>query len=84
MFSKIRKRNGHIVDFDKSKITRALMRAGEASGEFDAVIAENFASEFSTSLSKASVKTFRKWKASRTSWKKCYLPRPTRRPPKPT
>lgn len=40
MFSKIRKRNGHIVDFDKSKITRALMRAGEASGEFDAVIAD--------------------------------------------
>lgn len=41
MFAKIRKRNGHIVDFDRSKITRAIHRAGEASGEFGAEIAEN-------------------------------------------
>ncbi len=27
MFSKIRKRNGHIVDFDKSKISRAIFKA---------------------------------------------------------
>ena len=39
MFSKIRKRNGQIVDFDRSKITRALQKAGEAAGEFDAGIA---------------------------------------------
>jgi len=40
MFSKIRKRNGHIVDFDKSKISRAIFKAGDASGEFDAVMAD--------------------------------------------
>jgi ribonucleoside-triphosphate reductase len=40
MFTKIRKRNGHIVDFDKAKISRALFRAGEASSEFDADMAD--------------------------------------------
>lgn len=39
MFTTIRKRNGQIVDFDRSKITRAIFKAGEASGEFDADIA---------------------------------------------
>ena len=40
MFLQIRKRNGHIADFEKPKISRALTRAGEASGEFDAAMAE--------------------------------------------
>ncbi|MDD4099895.1 MAG: anaerobic ribonucleoside-triphosphate reductase, partial [Candidatus Cloacimonetes bacterium] len=40
MFSKIRKRNGQIVDFDRSKITRAILKAGEASGEFGHEIAD--------------------------------------------
>ncbi|MDD4147156.1 MAG: ATP cone domain-containing protein, partial [Candidatus Cloacimonetes bacterium] len=40
MFSKIRKRNGHIVDFDKSKISNAIFKAGDASGEFDAEMAD--------------------------------------------
>ncbi|HPR17648.1 MAG TPA: ribonucleoside triphosphate reductase [Candidatus Cloacimonadota bacterium] len=40
MFSQIRKRNGQIVDFDRSKITRAIFRAGEASGEFGKEIAD--------------------------------------------
>lgn len=40
MFSKIRKRNGHIVDFDKAKISRAIHRAGDASAEFDAEMAD--------------------------------------------
>jgi len=34
MFSMIRKRNGHIVSFDKQKIAKALERAGQATGEF--------------------------------------------------
>jgi hypothetical protein len=33
MFTKIRKRNGQIVPFDKEKITLALIKAGAASGE---------------------------------------------------
>jgi len=35
MFRKIRKRNGEIVTFDASKITTAIRKAGEATGEFD-------------------------------------------------
>lgn len=40
MFSMIRKRNGNIVSFDKQKIVRAIQKAGEATGEFDADMAE--------------------------------------------
>lgn len=40
MFSKIRKRNGNIVAFDKQKIVRAIAKAGEATSEFDAAMAE--------------------------------------------
>lgn len=40
MFSKIRKRNGNIVSFDRQKIVRAIQKAGEATGEFNAEIAE--------------------------------------------
>ncbi len=32
---KIRKRNGFLADFDSSKITKALAKAGQATGEFD-------------------------------------------------
>jgi ribonucleoside-triphosphate reductase (formate) len=35
MFEKIRKRNGRIVSFDSSKITSAVAKAGNATGEFD-------------------------------------------------
>jgi len=35
MFEKIRKRDGRIVDFDSSKITSAVAKAGKATGEFD-------------------------------------------------
>ena len=35
MFEKIRKRDGRIVEFDSSKITSAVAKAGEATGEFD-------------------------------------------------
>ena len=34
MFKKIEKRDGEIVDFDPSKITAAIQKAGEATGEF--------------------------------------------------
>ncbi|NLK49745.1 MAG: ribonucleoside triphosphate reductase, partial [Candidatus Cloacimonetes bacterium] len=40
MFSMIRKRSGNIVAFDKDKIVRAIQKAGEATGEFGADIAE--------------------------------------------
>ncbi|MBN1636637.1 MAG: ribonucleoside triphosphate reductase [Deltaproteobacteria bacterium] len=35
MFARIKKRDGRIVDFDASKITAAIAKAGKASGEFD-------------------------------------------------
>jgi len=34
-FDKIRKRDGRLADFDASKITRALLKAGEATREYD-------------------------------------------------
>ncbi|HHV37361.1 MAG TPA: ribonucleoside triphosphate reductase [Candidatus Cloacimonetes bacterium] len=40
MFTMIRKRNGQITDFDQSKISRAITRAGEATGEFGQDIAQ--------------------------------------------
>ena len=40
MFSKIRKRNGNIVAFDKQKIVRAIQKAGEATDEFELDAAE--------------------------------------------
>ena len=35
MFENIKKRDGHVVGFDSSKITAAIRKAGEATGEFD-------------------------------------------------
>ncbi|MBU2429775.1 MAG: ribonucleoside triphosphate reductase, partial [Proteobacteria bacterium] len=35
MFEQIKKRNGRIYEFDSSKITNAIRKAGEATGEFD-------------------------------------------------
>jgi ribonucleoside-triphosphate reductase (formate) len=35
VFDNIKKRDGRIVEFDSSKITTALAKAGKASGEFD-------------------------------------------------
>jgi anaerobic ribonucleoside-triphosphate reductase len=35
MFRKIKKRNGEIIAFDASRITTAIRKAGEATGEFD-------------------------------------------------
>lgn len=40
MFSKIRKRNGHIVSFDKEKIAVAINKAGKATGEFGRDVAD--------------------------------------------
>ena len=34
MFKKIKKRDGSIVEFDSSKITSAIARAGKATNEF--------------------------------------------------
>ena len=38
-FTSIRKRDGRIADFDADKITRAILKAGRASGEFSEEIA---------------------------------------------
>ncbi|MGC8976362.1 MAG: ribonucleoside triphosphate reductase [Candidatus Ratteibacteria bacterium] len=40
MFKKIIKRDGRIVDFDSSKITNAIFKAGQATGEFGIDIAK--------------------------------------------
>ena len=34
VFEKIKKRDGRVVDFDSSKITGAIAKAGNATGEF--------------------------------------------------
>ena len=34
MFDQIKKRDGRIVEFDSSKITHAIQKAGQATGEF--------------------------------------------------
>jgi len=39
LFTKIAKRNGSVENFDADKITRAIAKSGEASGEFGADIA---------------------------------------------
>ena len=41
MFTKIRKRDQRVVDFDAQKITDVLTKAGGASGEFGEVVAKN-------------------------------------------
>jgi len=43
MFSKIRKRNGKIVSFDIEKIAKAIIKAGEVTGEFDDDTAQKIA-----------------------------------------
>ena len=42
MFTYIKKRDGRIVEFDSSKITSAIYRAGKATGEFGENEAEKF------------------------------------------
>lgn len=39
VFSNIRKRNGDVVPFDEGKITAALLKAGQATGEYGADVA---------------------------------------------
>lgn len=39
VFSSIRKRNGDVVPFDEGKITAALLKAGQATGEYGADVA---------------------------------------------
>ena len=45
MFKQIRKRDGRIVEFDHSKITIAIFKAGRASGEFDIDVAQRLMRE---------------------------------------
>jgi hypothetical protein len=40
MFEKIRKMDGRIVKFDTERITNAIAKAGEATGEFDREVAK--------------------------------------------
>ncbi|MFA7253168.1 MAG: ribonucleoside triphosphate reductase [Patescibacteria group bacterium] len=43
MFTKIRKRNGKLVDFDAEKIATVIAKAGKAAGEFDEAVAKKLA-----------------------------------------
>src|SRR5690554_3565068 len=43
MFTKIRKRNGQYVEFQLKKITEAIYKAGQATGEFDRAMADKLA-----------------------------------------
>lgn len=45
MYSKIRKRNGKLVEFQVEKIINALAKAGAATGEFDEGVAKKLASK---------------------------------------
>ena len=40
MFQNIRKRDGNVVEFDSSKITAAIAKAGKATGEFGEIEAK--------------------------------------------
>ena len=40
MFEKIKKRDGRVIDFNVDKITEAISKAGEVTGEFDRKTAE--------------------------------------------
>ena len=44
-FQQIRKRDGRIVAFDSTKITRAILKAGKASGQFDLEMAQQLSRE---------------------------------------
>jgi len=41
MFENIRKRDGRIAPFDAERITSAIAKAGQATGEFDRETAKN-------------------------------------------
>ncbi len=43
MYKKIRKRDGHLAEFDFSKIEQAIYKAGKATGEFDEDVAKKLA-----------------------------------------
>jgi len=43
MFTKVVKRDGRLVDFELSKITKAILKAGQATGEFGEETAEKLA-----------------------------------------
>ncbi len=45
MFTKIRKRNGKIAEFDIAKVAKAIAKAGKATGEFDDEIAQSLAAK---------------------------------------
>ena len=46
VFEKIKKRDGSIVAFDSSKITKAIAKAGKATGDFGADEAKKFMLKF--------------------------------------
>lgn len=48
MYTKIRKRNGKLVDFQIEKITKAIAKAGQATGEFDEATAAKLAQKVIT------------------------------------
>lgn len=50
MFTQIRKRDGRITEFDHSKITVAIFKAGRASAEFDIDVAQRLMREVLRSL----------------------------------
>jgi len=41
LFEKIKKRDGTIEEFDSSKITNTIQKAGEATGEFVSISIQN-------------------------------------------
>ena len=66
MFVNIKKRDGRVVEFDLSKVTAAIGRAGKATGEFGEGEAEKLALRVLTLANESVLAPFPRWKRYRT------------------
>ncbi len=51
-FNKIKKRDGRIVSFEQNRITKAILAAGQATGEFNSKVAKNISDQVVNGLNK--------------------------------
>ena len=71
MFEKIEKRDGRIVEFDSSKITAAIAKAGNATGEFGDREARKLTLRVLTLSHELRLGPCPRWSRSRTSSRRC-------------
>jgi len=71
MFENIRKRDGRIAPFDAERITSAIAKAGQATGEFDRETAKKLTIKV-LSLAQEIIKDdILQWNKYKTLWKRC-------------